>query len=137
MQTFLCSGPESITVNAFFVVDDYEPYNKILITSFARFVLENNLPSVFRTNLASLGLYNERPRAKYSPGQTSHSVIKMLLIYLSAYVAVRAQVSVAMYLLEKSFQIIHVTVWDTISPKTSNWENVHKSLNKKRLMRTW
>ena len=32
------------------------------------------------TDPASLGLYSERPWAKYSPGQTSHSVIKMFLL---------------------------------------------------------
>lgn len=37
--------------------------------------------SVFYTDLASLGLYCERPRVKYFPIQTSHSFILRFLYY--------------------------------------------------------
>ena len=55
------------------------PYNKALLTSFARSVRESNAFGFYRTDLApsSLGLYENL--RQYFPVQTSHSVNKSLL----------------------------------------------------------
>ncbi len=64
--------------------DPTKPYNKSLITSFARSVRESIAFGFYRIELPplSLGLY-EKPQAIFSRVQTSHSINKSLILNIT------------------------------------------------------